>query len=238
MSKRGMFSQFVVLIIMIGGLTGCIKSGSSFNNSTSGVTFISILNLSSSSADIYLNGTKASQNAAPAGFYDPKYEQIKPGAYDIQFKAGGVDSVLADVPSSLYDSLDFNTIILYNAVSGGPVNAMRIADDFSTLSVSTASYRFFNMSPDVPSVDVFFNGNPAQTHRTTADNASNTGYNSFQSVSPGTYTVDVKKAGTDSVIVSLNGVTLAAGTATTIFLKGRAGNTTNPISLNALVANY
>ena len=238
MRKRGIYYRIVVFAFMIGGLTGCIKSGSNFNSSTSGVTFLSIMNLSSSSTDIYFNGTKASQSAALAGFYDSKYEQIKPGAYDIQFKLGGADSVLADIPTSLYDSLDFNTLILYNTTAGGPVNAVRIEDDFSTLSVSSANYRFFNMCPDAPSVDVYFSGTATQSNRTIADNVNNPGYNSFQTITPGIYNVAVKKAGTDSVIVSLDGVNLAASTATTIFLKGRAGNTSYPISLNALVANY
>lgn len=238
MSKSGIFYRIFIFAFTIWGLTGCIKSGSSFSNSSSGVTFISLMNLSSSPTDIYLNGTKASQTAAAAGFYDSKYEQITPGVYDIQFKVGGADSVLASIPSSLYDSLDFNTIILYNTPGTTAVNAVKIADDFSTLSVSAANYRFFNMSPDVPSVDVYFGGSATQTARTTADNVSNPGYNAFQTIAPGMYNVAIKKAGTDSVIASLNGVSLAASTATTFFLKGRAGSTTNPISLNALVATY
>jgi hypothetical protein len=234
-----MFYQIVVLALMIGGLAGCVKSGSSSSSSSSnGVTFVTLMNLASSSADIYLNGTKASQTAAAPGFFDQRYEQLTPGTYDIQFKAAGTDSILAEIPSSLYDSLYFNTVILYNPAGSGAVNAVKIADDFSTLSTSAASYRFFNMCPDVPLVDLYFNSTAVQAGRSTADNVSNTGYNAFQSATPGAYNLQVKKAGTDSVVASLSGVSLAAGTASTIFLKGRSASTTNPISLNVLVATY
>lgn len=234
-----MFYRIVVLAIMIGGLASCVKSGSTSSNSTNNaVTFVSLMNLASSPADIYLNGNKASQNAAIPGFFDQRYEQLAPGAYDIQFKAAGSDSVLAEIPSSLYDTLNFSTVILYNPAGGSTINAVKILDNFSTLTTSAASYRFFNMSPDVPSVDLYFSTTAMQTSRTTADNVANTSFNTFQSTTPGTYNLQVKKAGTDSVVASLSGVSLVAGTASTIFLKGRAANTINPISLNVLVATY
>ena len=238
MRKSGILYQMVVLAIMIGGLSSCIKSGSNSNSSSNVVTFISLMNLASTSTDIYLNGTKASQTAAAPGFFDQRYEQLTPGAYDIQFKAAGSDSVLAEVPASFYDSLNFNTVILYNNAGSNTANAVKITDDFSTLNVTSANYRFFNMSPDAPLVDLYFNSTAMQGNRATADNVVNTGYNAFQSVTPGIYNLQVRKAGTDSVIASLSGVSLVAGTASTIFLKGRAANTSNPISLNVLVATY
>lgn len=238
MRKSGIFYKTVVFIIMIGGLTGCLKSNSGSSSSGSVVTFVTLMNLTSTSADIYLNGTKASQKAAVPGFFDQRYEQLTPGAYDIQFKAAGLDSVLAEIPSSIYDSSAFNTVILYNLAGSNTANAVKIEDNFSSLTVSTASYRFLNMCPDVPSVDLYFSGTAIQTNRTTADNVANPSFSTFQSTTPGTFNLQVKKAGTDSVVASVSGVTLAAGTASTIFLKGRAANTTNPISLNVLVATY
>ncbi|HWK06065.1 MAG TPA: DUF4397 domain-containing protein [Puia sp.] len=238
MRKSGTFYQIVVLAIMIGGLVGCVKSGSSSGSTGTVVTFVSLMNLSSSSTDIYLNGTKASQTAAAPGFFDQRYEQLTPGAYDIQFKAAGSDSVQAEISSSLYDSLAFNTVILYNPAGSSTIKAVKIQDNFSTLSVSAANYRFFNMSPDVPSVDLYFSGTAMQTSRTTADNVANPSFSTFQSLTPQTYNLQVKKAGTDSVVASLSGVSFATGTASTIFLKGQAANTTNPISLNVLVATY
>jgi hypothetical protein len=238
MGKKGMFYRLAALAFVIGGLSGCVKSGSNYSNSSTAVTFMTIMNLASTPADIYFNGTKASSNALPSGYFDQRYEQLTPGAYQIQFKTAGSDSVVAGLPSSLYDSSNFSTVILYNNAGNTTLNAVKILDDYSTISATAASYRFFNMSPDVPSVDLYFNGTAAQAGRTTADNVVNTGYNNFQLLTPGTYNVQVKKAGTDSVVASVSGITLAAQTASTVFLTGNSGNSTNPIALKVLVASY
>ncbi len=238
MGKKGIFYRLAVLAFVIAGLSGCVKSGSNYSNNGNAVTFMTIMNLASTPADIYFNGTKASSNALPSGYFDQRYEQLAPGTYQIQFKAAGKDSLVAGVQSYLYDSTDFNTVILYNNAGSATLNAVRILDDYSTISATAASYRFFNMSPDVPSVDLYFNSTAAQSHRTTADNVINSGFNSFQPLSPGTYSVQVKKAGTDSVVASVSGITMAAQTASTIFLTGNSGNSTNPIALKVLVASY
>src|SRR5260221_7454993 len=124
MGKKGMLYRFVILAFVIGGLSGCVKSGSSYtsNNSSNAITFVTIMNLASTSADIYFNGTKASSNALPSGFFDQRYEQLLPGAYSVQFKVAGKDSVLAGISSSLYDSLHFSTLILYNNAGSTAVN--------------------------------------------------------------------------------------------------------------------
>lgn len=238
MGKKGMFYKLLVLAFVIEGLSGCVKSGASYTSNNNAVTFLTVMNLTSNSADIYFNGTKASPNGVAAGFFDQRYEQLAPGAYDIQFKALGKDSLLADIPASLYDSLVFNTLILYNNAGGITTSAVKIADDYSTLSSTTASYRFFNMCPAVPSVDLYIGSTATQVGRTVADNVSNTGYNAFQSVAPGTYSIVAKKAGTDSVVASATGIQMAPQTAQTIFLQGQPGNSTNPVSLKVLIASY
>jgi len=64
-------------------------------------------------------------------------------------------------------------------------------------------------------------------------------FNSFKPVTAGGYSLQVKKAGTDSVIATVSGnVNLQAGAAYTIFLSGKKNSTTNPITLNVLQAAY
>jgi hypothetical protein len=238
MGKKGMFYRFLVLAFVIGGLSGCVKSGSNYTSNNNAVTFLTVMNLTSSSVDIYFNGTKASPNGVAAGFFDQRYEQLAPGAYDIQFKALGKDSLLAGVPASLYDSLDFSTLILYNNAGSTAANAVKIVDDYSTISQTAANYRFFNMCPDAPAIDLYIGSTKSQLSRTTADNVTNTGYNAFQPVTPGTYDIVAKKAGSDSVVATASGITMTAQTASTIFLQGYSGNSTNPVSLKVLVASY
>ena len=240
MGKKGMFYKLLVLGLVIGGLSGCVKSGSNYTSNNNAVTFLTVMNLTANPVDIYFNGTKASSaSGVAAGFFDQRYEQLAPGAYDIEFKALGKDSLLGGVPSTLYDSLDFNTLILYNKAGSATTSAVRIVDDYSTISPTAANYRFFNMCPDAPAVDLYIGSTTAaQTGRTTADNVNNTGYDAFQPITPGSYNITVKKANSDSVIATASGVSMAAQTAQTIFLQGHAGNTANPVALKVLVASY
>ncbi|HVU83822.1 MAG TPA: hypothetical protein VHC50_03220, partial [Puia sp.] len=74
----------------------------------------------------------------------------------------------------------------------------------------------------------------------TADNEGSGSYyyDAFQQVAPGGYSVTVKKAGVDSVIATVPSVSLQAASAYTIFLSGKAGSTSNPISVSVLQAAY
>jgi hypothetical protein len=191
----------------------------------------------SSSMEVYFNGDKKTPAISP-GSYSSSYGQVAPGSYDIQFKVASADSVLSEIPASYYDSLGFYTLILYNTSSSGSVSSMKVIDDFSTLSLTGANYRFFNLSPDYSSVDLYMNSTLVQTGRATADNANSSYFNSFAPVTAGGYTLSAKKAGTDSVIATVSSVGLQQGNAYTIFLQGSTHVTSNPVALTVLQAAY
>src|SRR5580658_4425715 len=181
----------VVVLLMAGGLSGCRKANSVENGPSVGSNaFISVMNLAfySPSTEIFLND-KILTNPITPGTISRSYFSITPGTYETQFKSATGDSVLADIGSSPYDSAGFYTLILYNDTIEGPAEAMKITDDFSTISTTNSNYRFFNMCPDVPLVDLYFNSTKVQAGRSVADNVTNTGYNAFQQIAPGTYTI-------------------------------------------------
>ena len=105
-----------------------------------------------------------------------------------------------------YDTSAFYTLILYNTAPKSPaVAAARIADDYSSVTQTTSAYyRFFNLSPDAPGVDLYLNSTVAQTNRSPMDNLTNLSYDEFQPINPGTFSVNVKKANTDTVLASIN----------------------------------
>ena len=234
-----MVFRVVFLAFMVAGAAGCVKTGSGSTTTNNNISFVTLMNMApySPSTEVYFNGIKQT-SAISAGSYTSNYGQIPAGAYDIQFKVAGSDSILSEIPSSTYDSLNFYTLILYNTAGGGQTRSLKINDDFSTLSSSSANYRFFNLSPDVPAVDLYLNSATAEHGRTPADNASYGLYNIFQPLTPGVYTIQAKKAGTDSVIASATSISLLAGSPYTIFLQGTSQSTANPISLKVLLASY
>jgi Domain of unknown function (DUF4397) len=218
---------------------GCSKTGTS--TSTSPVTYLSLINATaySNNALVLLNDTLATEAAGiPPGQFSPRYGTVKPGSYDVKFESATNDSLLSEIPTSTFDTLNFYTLIVYSVPVTGTIQSVKIADDFTAVSASQANYRFFNLSPIHTRVDLYLNSTVVQQGRTTADNANNISLNGFQQTNSGTYTVTVKSAGTDSVIVTSGNVSLALGGAYTIFLSGVDGSLTNPLLLNVLQASY
>lgn len=237
--RLGGFCWVVILILLIGELAGCSKSASPPNSSNNPVTYLSVMNLApyTPSTEVYLNNVKGTV-AIPAGGYSNSYAHLSPGSYDVKFKVAGSDSVLAGIPASDYDSMSFYTLILYNDSLHGRAKAMKIADDFSGVTINNTYIRFLHMCLELPAVDLYLNNSKTLGNRTVTDNVSNHAFNNFQSVTAGYYNLQVKKAGTDTVLGNLNNISLSAGNAYTIFLSGSATNGLDPISLNILRAVY
>jgi len=240
MSKNklaGNFFRVLAVALVVGIFASCMKTGTGSQNSNN-VSFVTLMHMApySSSTEVYFNNDKKT-SAITAGTFSTNYGQVTPGSYAVTFKVAGSDSILSAIPSDTYDSLGFYTLVLFNRADSS-VGSMKINDDFSTLSLSNANYRFFNFCPDAPAVDLFLNTTAVQSGRQTADNEYGGSLNIFQAIASGSYSVTVKSAGKDSVIATQSSVTLQAGAAYTIFLSGKKGSTTNPISVNILQAAY
>jgi hypothetical protein len=206
-------------------LSGCLKSVE--NTPPKPMAFFSVLHLAprAPSVEIYFNSDKAS-NPFTSGSYTDTYNDVEPGFFSITFKKASSDSVVASIPTGIYDSLKYYTVLIYNTPDT-LVAADAIYDDFSDLTNDRAYYRFFHMSPDIGNIDLYLNNDKVQNTRMYADNVmGSSSYNQFGSVTNGTYNIFVKKAGSDSVIAQTS-ATLYNANAYTIFLKGIPGGSGN-----------
>lgn len=220
MTKRTRIAGFSSLCVAVLAFvwSGCTKAGSMTNVSTA--TYLSVIHGApyTSAINVYLNDTLITPSAIPTGQYSPRYGTRRPGFYSTEFKKAGTDSLLDQVPASLYDTLNFYTLLLYNDPGGKAAHVVKIFDDFSSVtSNSSAYYRFFNLAPDNPSVNLYFNGTIAQSARTPASNLANNG---FQPIQAGTYTISVRDAYTDSALVTSQSVNLMGGYPFTIWITG------------------
>src|SRR5579872_3497848 len=157
-STRKLVTPAVFLLIIAALGTGCAKTGN--NMPSNPVTYLSVIDEANNSGavTVFFNDTLATtSNGIGAGTFFPKYTGIRPGTYDIKFKSAITDSTLSEIPTSTFDTLNFYTLLLFNAPGSGVVQSIKIWDDFSSISNSLANYRFFNLSPDYPKVDLYFN---------------------------------------------------------------------------------
>jgi uncharacterized protein DUF4397 len=240
-STRKLVPSAAFLLVSLALGTGCAKTGNMVSNNP--LTYLSVINEANGTGavTVFINDTLATGGGGiGAGTFFPRYTGIRPGTYDIKFKTAVTDSLLSEIPASVYDTLNFYTLLVFNVPGSGAVQSLKIWDDFSMISNSLSNYRFFNLCPDYPNVDLYFNSTLVQQGRVTADNVINTGFNSFQTVAGGPYTITAKVAGTDSVIVTASNQALSTGNAYTIFLSGKKGatSTTNQLQINVLQASY
>ena len=220
----------------------CSKAGTSLTTTAINNSYLTLIDEATynGAISIYLNDTLATPvGGITAGTFSKLYGAIRPGYYDVKFESATSGNLLSEIPSSKYDTLNFYTVIICNTAGGDTVQGFKVSDDFSSLSSTNANYRFFNLSPDEPKVDLYLNNSVVSQNRTIADNASNNQYNAFQPTPAGTYSIVVKAAGKDSVIASVGqSATMTNGNAYTIFLSGNIGSSNNPLQINVLQATY
>jgi hypothetical protein len=211
-----------IILVLLGGSFACSKPQESLNASP--ISYVTIMNLApyGGPVDIYFNGTQVSPaGGILPGQYSTEYGQLKPGSYTVDFKVTGTDSLLYELPATLFDTSTFYTLVLYNTAPGGPaVQATRIMDNFSQVNATSAYYRFFNMSPDASSVSLYMNGTVAQAGRSPADNVASQVFDQFQALSSGDYTLQVQNSSTDSVLATQTSYPFSSGSIYTIFLTG------------------
>jgi hypothetical protein len=238
-SIRQLSFAFLFVAIPAFMMTGCSKAGST--TTVSAVSYLSLIHGApySPAANVYLNDTLITQSTGiTTGAFSPRYGTIKPGAYTAKFKKAGTDSLFDQLLASTYDTLNFYTLLLYNDPGGKTAHALKIFDNFSNvINNSNTYYRFFNLAPDYPSVNVYFNDNLVQSGRTPADNATSNDYNSFTAIAAANYIITVKDASTDSVIATTTqAIPLASGNPYTIWVSGLKSNKSAIISI--LQAQY
>lgn len=227
--------RFVLGIVLAGflatGLSGCLKSS---NPPQAKQTFIFLMHLAPQvpAVDLFFNANKVSSQPFGFGSVSGTYAANTPGVYEVKFKKGGGDSVIATVPLAAYDSLRAYTLVLYNDDLGHG-QAMRINDVFTGVSTSKANYRFFHLSPNVDDVDFYIGDTKVEFVRRLADNATDNTYNEFKPHPGGSYRLTVKEAGTSTILAeTTTEANLVEGYVYTMFLKGvKNGTGTNALSV-------
>ena len=231
------FLSFAFIIIF--SLSGCSKKSDNVTLPGSTTSYYLFVNMETyvDSAALFLNNTQATGKINAGGFSNT-YAPLPMGNYLPQVVEVSTDSVLATGTSSLFDSSSLYTVLLYNTSSTGALSVAKITDNFRKGPKDSSVYRFFNLSPDMPAVDFYLGTNKIQSNRTIADNITNTSLNAFQSYVPGAYNLYAKKAGTDSLLVTLNNITLFPATAYTFILQESKTTGGNNFNIEILGVTY
>ncbi len=175
--------------------------------------------------DIWLDGARVLENVPSQAV--SSYLTVPAGMRRIQVTpAGAEEPVVIDAEVALEGGSSY-TVAATGLLGDGDLAPIVLVDDRMGDSMN-GKVRFVHTSPDAPAVDIALGGGGDVL----ISNAAFRQASEYLSIPPGTYDLEVRLAGTETVALPLPGISIAAGVNVTAFAIGLAGDG----SLNALVA--
>lgn len=169
--------------------------------------------------DVYANGNAVLQDVAFPAISD--YLSVPPGEYQIEVFAAGsdpdTDAPVIDETLTLAAGTDYTVAAVGQLAD---ISAAVFEDDNSATAPGKAHVKVIHASPDAPAVDIAVAGGPVLFPNLAFPNAVGPA-----PVDAGTYDLEVRAAGTSTVALALDGVTLEEGKVYTVVAVGLLNGT-------------
>jgi hypothetical protein len=163
--------------------------------------------------DVWVNDNVAFANAPFKGI--TSYAALETGTYNVKVvPTGATEPVVIEADLTL-EAKDY-TVVAVGKLEN--IEPLVLVDNNSTPAEGKAHVRFVHASPDAPAVDIAVKGGPVLF-----SNIAFKGVGDYTPVDAGTYDLEVRLAGTDTVALDVPGVNLTGQTVYTIFAMGLAG---------------
>lgn len=163
--------------------------------------------------DVYIDGAEAISDLAFDDITD--YVSVPSGAHSVQVfpaSADGTGDPVIDADVTLNAGTDY-TVAAVGLLAD--IEPLVLVDDNSDPAAGEAKLRFVHASPDAPAVDIYADGAGV-----VVPNASFKDASGYLGLAAGTYDLEVRAAGTETVALDLPGITLEAGKTYTAFAVG------------------
>lgn len=163
--------------------------------------------------DLLVDGTVAGSGLAFPN--DTGYLTVAAGTRNVRVNVAGTTTTVIDANLPVPANANLSVFAVDSVAT---ISAIVLTDDLTAPASGKAHVRFVHLSPDAPAVDVAVTGGPILFA-----NQSFKGFTPFTPVDAGTYDLEVRAAGTGTVVLSVPGVALAAGRIYTVWARGFAG---------------
>lgn len=163
--------------------------------------------------DVWVNDGVAFSGAPFKGITD--YAELDTATYNVKVvPAGATEPVVIEADLAL-EAKDY-TVVAVGLLEN--IEPLVLVDNNSAPAAGKAHVRFVHASPDAPAVDIAVKGGPVLF-----SNVAFKEVGDYLPVDAGTYDLEVRLAGTDTVALEVPGLALADGTVYTVFAMGLAG---------------
>jgi hypothetical protein len=165
--------------------------------------------------DLYVDNVKVGTNLTYPG--NTAYLPVDAGTRAVAVKVTGTATTVLSANLPIAANTNYS-VFAVDSVSN--LSALVLTDDLTAPMSGKAHVRFIHLSPNAPAVDVALAGGSVLI-----GNKSFKEYTAFTPLDAGTYDLEVRVAGTTTVVLPLPGITLTAGKIYTVFAKGFVGGT-------------
>lgn len=143
------------------------------------------------------------------------YVSLNTGTRNVKVNAANSSTTVIDADLGITDGGN-HTVFACDSLSR--ITALVLEDDLSAPATGKAHVRFVHLSPDAPAVDI-----TTSAGAVVFGNRSFKQSTSFTPLDAATYNLQVRLAGSSTVVLNIGNVTFEAGRIYTVFARGFAG---------------
>lgn len=143
------------------------------------------------------------------------YLALDAGARNFKVNVSGTTTTVINATPTIMKDKNYS-VFAVDSVS--KISAVLVEDDLSSPASGKSHIRFIHLSPNAPAVDIALDGGAVVFGDYTFKEAS-----AFTPLNAGSYDLEVRVAGTSTVALDLDPITLEAGKIYTVFAKGFLG---------------
>ncbi len=215
MSTKALLLSIAVALVFL--VTGCSDDSNPASGGMTSKSQVMAVHTSPDApgVDLYVDGAKVGTNLSFPN--STNYLSVDAGTRNVEVKVAGTSTTVLSAALDLTANAHYS-VFAVDSVS--KLSALVLGDNLATPAPGKAHVRFIHLSPNAPAVDIAVAGGSVLI-----GNKSFKEYTDFTPLDAGTYNLEVRLAGSSTVVLPLPGVTLTAGKIYTVFAKGFVGGT-------------
>lgn len=210
-------SIFLMLVLGITVFTGCSDDEEIVTPTPAAKSRVLVTHASPDApgVDLLVDNTVAGTNLTFPN--STGYLEVNSGTRNVKVNVAGTSTTAIEANLTLAADKNYSVFAVNNVAS---IEAVVLEDDLTTPASGKAHVRFLHLSPNAPAVDITLSDGTVVFGDYTFKEAS-----AFTPLNAGTYNLQVRLAGTSTVVLDLPGISLTAGKIYTVFAKGLVGGT-------------